>query len=216
MSREKLPDAWHDLLVATPRAIEELTYFPRPDRTYQDIGGASIQVDRNAELAALARCDALPRLRALTVDDRPRYLRQWVSCLPRVLAGPVAKRLDVLGVIVEHLNAGSPLAVYDGVIRGAPVPELRFVVGLDYDTIELAFQRGATGYERLAITAQLSAKTEARSARLAAEITAILDGLPPTVQSRTIDTGRGMLDEHRAQLLGTVALSAPSRRRSRS
>src|SRR5262249_54477269 len=108
---EGLVDAWRDLLVERVRQLEALDYSNVP-RHAED------------ELAALAICRALPRLRRLAISATGAEIAT-------VLAGPVAQRLERFTARVRgRLNGPvademAPLAI---VMRDAPVATLALVL----------------------------------------------------------------------------------------
>src|SRR5512139_983992 len=98
---EELPDAWHDLLVDTPRPIEDLHYSNMHSaQQWLDTveGRRQVAVSDHSEIDALCACTALPKLRRLTMHGSP------VLYIARLTTAPVLARLEQLAFVYDRNN----------------------------------------------------------------------------------------------------------------
>ena len=175
---EKLPEAWRDLLVETPRGIRELQYeHMHSERQWLDTveGRRQVDVSDRSEIDALCSCTALPRLERLGLRDNP------VLYIGKLVRAPVLERLAQLSFIYERNNRfdaqrTSPLVDFNQLLEVARVPTLRFVIGSFHET-ELVLERGAKGYERAHMTLGPTMKSN-WSPQLVDEAIRMLDALP--------------------------------------
>jgi uncharacterized protein (TIGR02996 family) len=186
--REHLPDAWRDLLVDTPRAIEELQYESmHSERQWLDTveGRREVRVSEQSEIDALCACSALPQLRRLALRDNP------VLFVGKLANAPVLERLERLGFLYERNNRfdeqrTSPLTDFTHILASARVPELRFEIGSFHET-ELVLERGAQGYERAHLTLGPTMKSN-WSHQLVDEAIHMLDSLQGTLRELRVTT----------------------------
>jgi hypothetical protein len=138
------------------------------------------------EIEALCTCSALPKLRELVVAEQPELVAD------RLFASDVAGRLDKLGFVFGNTRGERrpPLQAFATALREARVPALHFEIGPDYHTTLVDLERGATGYERVAITVGPSVQSTRGnwSAQLINEAISILDALSPTLREVRITT----------------------------
>jgi uncharacterized protein (TIGR02996 family) len=201
---EGLPDAWRDLLIETPRAIEELTYGGiHSEQQWLDTveGRRNAMVSDASEVDALCACAALPNLKRLTLRDDP------VLHVHKITSAPVLDRLEALGFIYDRNNRfdvqrASPLVDFAKLLAAARVPKLRFEIGHFHET-ELALERGAQGYERARLLIGPTMKSN-WSAQLVDEAIRMLDSLPRTLRELHV-TARKSLE---TQQLGRLRAAA--------
>ena len=175
---EKLPDAWRDLLVETPRGIRELQYeHMHSERQWLDTveGRRQVDVSDQSEIDALCACTALPELVRLGLRDNP------VLYIGKLVRAPVLERLEQLSFIYERNNRfdaqrTSPLVDFRQLLELARVPTLRFEIGSFHET-ELVLERGAKGYERARMTLGPTMRSN-WSHQLVDEAIRMLDTLP--------------------------------------
>jgi uncharacterized protein (TIGR02996 family) len=185
-NHEQLPDSWRDLLIGTERPIEKLRYAGiESDRHWEDAleanqsvrpgqSGRWVHVPAVMELEALCTCSALPKLRELIVVEHPDLVAD------RLFASPVAKRLATLGFVYNTRNERRPpLQPFATALREAAIPALHFEIGPDYHTTIVDLERGARGYERVAITVGPTTRST-WSEQLVNEAIGILDALAVT------------------------------------
>ena len=183
--REKIEEAWRDLLLGPERPIESLSYgeFDIERQWVANVdapGGRWIRRIADAELDALLRCPALPKLRELEIreSDHGYVARLWDA--------PVVKRLDTLGFVIGTHGELSLLPFERG-LREAPVATLQFTLRPDYHSTLARFERGAEGYERLVMEVGPSAPSN-WSETIASEAIQFLQALPPSIRELRIAT----------------------------
>lgn len=183
--REKLDHAWRDLLLGPERPIESLSYdgfdVERLWIENEDApGGRWVRRIGEPELDALLRCPALPKLRALEIRESDD------SYVSRLWDAPVVKRLDTLGFVIGT-HGGFSLAPFARGLRDAPVATLHFTLRPDYHSTLARLERGATGYERLAMEIGPSSPSN-WSETIASEAIQFLQAVPPSVREIRIVT----------------------------
>jgi uncharacterized protein (TIGR02996 family) len=179
---EGLPDAWRDLLVDTPRAIEELRYENiQSERTWLDTveGRRRVEISDQTEVDALCTCVALPKLRRLAIRDSP------VLYIGKLVNAPVLDRLERIAFVYDRNNRfdqqrASPIVDFVSLLQQARVPAVAFTIGSYHET-ELQLERGAAGYEsgRLVLGPTMKSNW---SHQLVDEAIRILDMLPKTLK----------------------------------
>jgi hypothetical protein len=175
---ERLPDAWRDLLVDTPRRLVELHYkhIQRGwEWTHTAEGRRRVDISDQQEVDALCTCAALPDLRRLTIEDAP------LLYIGRLEQAPLLERLAHLGFRYDRNNRfdarrSSPLVDFVPLLQQARVPSLRFEIGSFHETV-LELERGTTRYERARMTIGPDMKSN-WSTQLVDEAIRILDVLP--------------------------------------
>lgn len=185
---EGLADAWRDLLIDTPRAIEELQYESmHSERQWLDTveGRRQVRISDQSEVDALCTCRALPKLRRLALRDNP------VLFVGKLANAEVLERLEHLGFLYDRNNRldeqrASALVDFAPILAGARVPELRFEIGGFHET-ELVLERGGKGYERARMTLGPTMKSN-WSHQLVDEAIRMLDSLPRTLRELRITT----------------------------
>jgi len=209
-NHEELADSWSDLLLGTERAIEVLRYSGiQSDRHWEDalehnhsvrpgVQGRWVHVPQTEELAALSKCTALPRLRELIVVEDPELVAA------ALLASPVIQRLAVLGIVFDSRDERSPMRWFAAALRDAPVATLRFELGPSFHTTTLQLERGARGYERVAMEVGPTSRSNWSEA-LVDEAIGLLDALPPSVREIRIATRRQTDPKQLARLRSAVA-----------
>jgi len=191
--REKLPDAWRDLLVTTTRRLHELRYAGvTATRSWRSTWwespatpGRLVDVPNNAELGALCTCPALPELESLVVVAQPELVA------PPLLAAPVLSRLSALGFVFETAHdRGPPLRWFAEALLAAPVATLSFEIGhSSFHPTELRLERGSSGYERVALHVGPTSRSNWSEA-LVNEAIALLDAMPKTMRHLHITARR--------------------------
>ena len=194
-NHENLPDSWRDLLLDTERAIEALHYKGiEADRHWEDalennqsirpgVQGRWVNLPSATELAALCECRALPKLRHLTVAERPELVAA------ALFASPVIRRLETLGIEFESTNMRAPMEHFTDALRDAPVPVLELQLGPDFHPTKLRLERGSRGYARLAMHLGPTSRSN-WSTTLVNEAIGILDAMPPSLREVRITARR--------------------------
>jgi uncharacterized protein (TIGR02996 family) len=185
--REKIEQAWRDLLLGPERPIEVLSYdgFDIERQWIENVdapGGRWVRRIGAEELAALMSCAALPKLRELEIrESDDAYLAQlWDA--------PVVKRLATLGFVIGT-HGGFSLLPFARALREAPVATIHFTLRPDYHSTIARFDRGDAGYERLAMEIGPSSLTN-WSETIASEAIQFLQAAPPSLREVRIATRR--------------------------
>jgi len=188
---EQLPDAWRDLLVATPRRLHALCYSGLAStRSWENaatpgVPGRWVAVPSGDELTALCECAALPELRSLTVVAAPELVTA------RLLASPVLARLRTLGVAFEVAQDDrAPLRHFADALRLAPVARLELEISHSgFHPTGLALERDGTAYTRALLIVGPTSRSN-WSATLVNEAIVLLDALPKTVRHLHVSVRR--------------------------
>jgi uncharacterized protein (TIGR02996 family) len=209
-NHEELPDSWEDLLVGSERPIEVLRYGGiESDRHWEDalernqsvrpgVQGRWIHVPLTSELDALCQCTALPRLRELVVVEDPELVAE------ALFASPVMRRLETFGIVFDsRSDRRNPLHHFTAALRDAPVATLKLELG-SYHTTTLQLERGARGYERLAMTVGPTMRSN-WSEQLVNEAIAILDALGPSLRELRVTVRRQTDPKQTARLRAAAA-----------
>jgi len=185
---EGLPAAWRDLLVDTPRLLEDLQYENLySERQWLDTveGRRHVDVSDQSEIDALCTCVALPKLRRLALRDNP------VLYIGKLARAPVLERLDELAFVYERNNRfdtmrASPLVDFKQLLDEARVATLRFEIGSFHET-SLVVEREAKGYAHAHLTLGPTMKSN-WSHQLVDEAIRMLDALPKTLRTLQLTT----------------------------
>ncbi|MEO8699864.1 MAG: TIGR02996 domain-containing protein [Kofleriaceae bacterium] len=195
-NHEGLPGSWADLLLGSERPLEALRYTGlQSDRHFEDalennrsirpgVQGRWIDVPEASELEALCMCRALPALRELVVVEDPDLVAE------PLLGSAIVKRLEYLGFVFDaRSERRPPLEWFAAALRDAPVATFALDLG-SFHTTTVRFERGATGYERLAMTVGPATTRSNWSEQLVNEAIAILDAAPRTLREIRITMRR--------------------------
>lgn len=194
-NHEGLPDSWRDLLLDTERPIETLRYSGiESDRHWEDalennrsirpgVQGRWVNLPSATELSALCECRALPNLAHLTVVERPELVAA------ALFGSKVIRRLQTLGIVFDSTNVRAPMQLFADALRDAPVPTLALQLRPEIYPTKLRIERGARGYERLAMEVGQGSRGS-WSQTLVDEAIGILDAMPPTLREVRITTRR--------------------------
>ena len=203
---EKLPDAWRDLLVATPRPLRELRYAGLTSTRTWDAGaivpgapGRWVDVPSTGELAALCAAAALPGLRSLAVAAQPELV------VAPLLAAPVRERLDALTFVFEARGERAPLRWFADALATAPVATLAFELAhSSFHPTELRLERDTAGaYQRATLLVGPTSRSN-WSETLVDEAIVLLDALPRTVRRLHVTARRHTDPRQLARLRAAV------------